>query len=126
MELVGVGGAEFGQGYRSLLWLAGAACVELMVVAFEPSIMAAQRAHLAFYARLTATAVMVAGSFVLVPQMGAEGVAAAVFCNSLTQALLLGLILTRLVRVPAERPAAPSAGPSRDERDPDSNEKAGA
>ena len=122
LVLVGVGGAEFGQGYRSLLWLAGAACVELMVVAFEPSIMAAQRAHLAFYARLAATTVMVAGSFVLVPTMGAQGVAAAVFCNSLTQALLLGLILTRLVRVTGDLPAEPPPA----ERSPDRDEKAGA
>jgi O-antigen/teichoic acid export membrane protein len=93
-----VGGADFAQGYRSLLWLAGAACIELVVVAFEPSIMAARRAYFAFYARLIATAVMVGGSFLLVPALGAEGVAAAVLLNSLTQALLLGLVLTRLIR----------------------------
>ena len=93
-----VGGAEFAQGYRSLLWLAGAACIELVVVTFEPSIMAAQRAYFAFYARLAATAVMVGGSFLLVPALGAEGVAAAVLLNSLTQALLLGAVLTLLVR----------------------------
>jgi O-antigen/teichoic acid export membrane protein len=93
-----VGGADFAQGYRSLLWLAGAACIELVVVTFEPSIVAAQRAYFAFYARLAASAVMVGGAFVLVPAMGAEGVAAAVLLNSLTQAVLMGLVLTRLVR----------------------------
>ena len=72
--------------------------VGIAVVAFEPSIMAAYRAHLAFYARLVATAVMVGGAFFLVPSMGADGVAAAVFANSVTQAVLLGLILMRLVR----------------------------
>lgn len=114
MVLAGVGGEDFGQGYESLLWLAGAACVELIVVAFEPSIMAAQRAHLAFYARLAATAVMVAGAFLLVPDMGAEGVAAAVFLNSLTQALLLGLILTGLLTVRGDRggPDAASEPPA--------------
>ncbi|MEZ5734772.1 MAG: oligosaccharide flippase family protein [Novosphingobium sp.] len=93
-----VGGAEFGRAYHSLLWLAAAACVELAVVAFEPSIMAAYRAHLAFYARLVATAVMVGAAFLLVPTMGADGVAVAVFANSVTQALLLGLILTKLIQ----------------------------
>jgi len=93
-----VGGAEFGRAYQSLLWLAGAACVELAVVAFEPSIMAAYRAHLAFYARLVATAVMVGAAFLLEPSMGADGVAAAVFANSVTQAVLLGLILARLIQ----------------------------
>jgi O-antigen/teichoic acid export membrane protein len=93
-----VGGADFAQGYRSLLWLAGAACIELVVVTFEPSIMAARRAYFAFYARLVATATMVGGAFLLVPALGAEGVAAAVLLNSLTQALLLGLMLTWLIR----------------------------
>jgi O-antigen/teichoic acid export membrane protein len=93
-----VGGADFAQGYRSLLWLAGAACIELVVVTFEPSIVAARRAHFAFYARLVATAAMVGGAFLLVPALGAEGVAAAVLLNSLTQAVLLGLVLTRLIR----------------------------
>ncbi|MCB2076240.1 MAG: oligosaccharide flippase family protein [Novosphingobium sp.] len=110
-----VGGSDFGQGYTTLLWLAGAACVELVVVAFEPSIAAAQRAHLAFLARLVATAVMIGGSLLLVPTMGADGVAAAVFANSVTQAVLLGLILVHLVRkgeyIP---PAPPQPKPSRD------------
>jgi O-antigen/teichoic acid export membrane protein len=98
-----VGGAEFGRAYQSLLWLAAAACVELAVVAFEPSIMAAYRAHLAFYARLVATAVMVGAAFLLEPKMGADGVAAAVFANSVTQAVLLGLILAKLVRIHENR-----------------------
>jgi O-antigen/teichoic acid export membrane protein len=93
-----VGGADFAQGYRSLLWLSGAACIELLVVTFEPSIVAARRAYFAFYSRLAATAVMVGASFWLVPAMGPEGVAAAVLFNSLTQAVLLGLVLTRLIR----------------------------
>ena len=96
--LEAVGGADFGSGYSSLLWLAGAGCVELVIVAFEPSIMAAHRAHLAFYARLLATAVMIGVALLLEPAMGAEGVAAAVFAHSVTQAIMLGLILARLVR----------------------------
>lgn len=93
-----VGGEEFGAAYVSLLWLSAAACTDLAAVAFEPSIMAAHKAHLAFLARLTATGVLVGGALLLVPQMGADGVAAAVFANSVSQALLLGLIITRLVR----------------------------
>jgi O-antigen/teichoic acid export membrane protein len=93
-----VGGQEFGAGYYSLLWLSGAACVELAVVVFEPSIMAAGRAHLAFYARLLGTAAMIGGAFLLEPVMGAEGVAAAVLGYSIVQTALLGVILLQMSR----------------------------
>jgi O-antigen/teichoic acid export membrane protein len=93
-----VGGAEFGAGYYSLLWLSAAACVELVIVVFEPSIMAAGRANLAFYARLVGTAAMIGGALVLEPLMGAEGVAAAVLGYSAMQAVLLSLILLRMSR----------------------------
>ena len=93
-----IGGVEFGSAYISLLWLVGAGCVDLMITAFEPSIAAAHRAHLVFYARLAATAVLLGAALLLEPLMGAQGVAAAVFANSLVQAVLLGLILWRLVR----------------------------
>ena len=105
-----VGGSEFGTAYHSLLWLAGAACIELAVVTFEPSIMAAYRAHLAFYARLVATAVLVGGAFLLVPVLGADGVAAAVLANSITQAVLLGIILSRLIRNAQGEPAPAGSG----------------
>jgi O-antigen/teichoic acid export membrane protein len=93
-----VGGEAFGQAYYSLLWLAAAGCIELAIVSFEPAIMAAQRAHLAFYARLAATAVLIGGAIALEPAMGADGVAAAVFANSVVQSLLLGLVLLGLMR----------------------------
>lgn len=93
-----VGGDEFARGYNSLLWLAGAGCIELAMVGIEAAIMAAQRAHLAFYARLAATAVLVGGAMVLEPAMGADGVSAAVFANAVVQAVLLGLILFGLMR----------------------------
>lgn len=96
--LVTVGGKEFGVAYISLLWLAAAACTDLVTVAFEPSIMAAHRAHLAFFARLAATGIMVGSALLLEPIMGADGVAAAVFANAISQALLLGLIVARLVQ----------------------------
>lgn len=101
-----VGGVEFGQAYHSLLWLAAAACTDLVIVSFEPSIMAANRAHFAFLIRLVATAVMIAGAFLLEPLMGANGVAAAVFANAVSQAFLLGLVLYRLIqkREIGERP----------------------
>jgi len=99
-----VGGKDFGQGYRSLLWLAAAGCIELAIVAFEPAIMAAQRAHLAFFARVAATAVLVGGAVALEPTMGADGVSAAVFANSVVQSVLLGLILFSLMREPSEEP----------------------
>ncbi len=93
-----VGGDDFGRAYHSLLWLAAAACTDLVIVSFEPSIMAANRAHLAFLARLASLTVMISCAFLLEPLMGADGVAAAVLINAVTQALLLGLILLRLVR----------------------------
>jgi O-antigen/teichoic acid export membrane protein len=93
-----IGGREFGSGYASLLWLAAAGCVDLVGVVFEPSIAAANRAHLAFAARFAATAVLLVGSLWLAPSLGAVGVAAAVFANALAQALLLGLVLSHMMR----------------------------
>jgi O-antigen/teichoic acid export membrane protein len=96
--LEAVGGAEFGQAYVSLLWLTAAACIDLAIVAFEPTIMAAQRSHLMFLARLGATAILIVVALLLEPTMGAHGVAAAVFANSIAQALLLGAIIARITR----------------------------
>jgi O-antigen/teichoic acid export membrane protein len=93
-----IGGRDFGPGYASLLWLAAAGCVDLICVVFEPSIAAANRADLAFAARVAATLVLLAGAFWLAPAMGAVGVAAAVCANALTRALLLGLVLLHLTR----------------------------
>lgn len=101
--LVLVGGPEFGQAYSSLLWLAAAGCLELMIVTFEPSITAAHRSHLAFYARLASTVAMIVAAFLLEPLMGAEGIAASVFANSLMQAALLSAILVYLLRFERER-----------------------
>ncbi len=106
-----VGGEEFGAAYHSLLWLSAAACTDLAIVAFEPSIMAAHRAHLAFLARLVATGIMIGGAFLLEPYMGADGVAAAVFANALSQALLLGLIIARLVRTRKQEPGNAAESP---------------
>lgn len=100
-----IGGAEFGRAYASLLWLTAAACIDLAIVAFEPTIMAAQRAHLLFLARLAATAILIACAILLEPVMGADGVAAAVLANSIGQALLLGAIIWRIMRV--RKPPSP-------------------
>ena len=93
-----IGGADFGRAYTSLLWLTAAACTDLAIVAFEPTIMAAQRAHLLFLARLAATGLLIACALLLDPIMGADGVAAAVLANSIGQALLLGAIMARILR----------------------------
>ncbi len=103
-----VGGADFGQAYHSLLWLTAAACIDLAMVAFEPSIMAAQRAHLLFLARLAATAVLIAAAIQLEGFMNADGIAAAVFASSVCQAILLGAIVTRMTRS-STGPALPPA-----------------
>ncbi len=96
--LEAIGGSDFGRAYVSLLWLTGAACIDLAIVAFEPTIMAAQRAHLLFLARLAATALLVGCAILLEPGMGADGVAAAVLANSIGQAVLLGAIMQRIMR----------------------------
>ncbi|RKF22471.1 lipopolysaccharide biosynthesis protein [Altericroceibacterium spongiae] len=93
-----VGGPEFGRAYISLLWLAAAGCVDLVVVGFEPSIMAAHRAQWSLIARMIGTGVLIGGAWLLEPVMGPDGVAMAVFANALTQALLLGLIIGLMVR----------------------------
>lgn len=93
-----IGGPDFGRAYTSLLWLTGAVCIDLAIVAFEPTIMASQRAHLLFLARLAATALLIVSAFMLEPIMGADGVAAAVLANSIAQALLLGAIMARIMR----------------------------
>ena len=97
--LEAVGGPDFCGAYHTLLWLTGAACVDLAMVAFEPAIMAAQRALMVFLAKLVATAAMVWAAISLEPLMGANGVAAAVLINALCQAVLLGLILVYVVRL---------------------------
>lgn len=96
--LEAVGGTEFGVAYASLLWLSAAVCIDLATVAFEPSIMAAQRSHLLFLARLAATGLMIGGALMFARTMGAAGVSAAVFLNSASQALLLGLIIQRMTK----------------------------
>jgi O-antigen/teichoic acid export membrane protein len=106
LVLVAVGGAEFGRAYYSLLWLSAAACIDLSIVAFEPTIMAAHRAHLAFLARLAATAIMIGMALLLDPLMGPDGVAAAVLVTSVSQALLLGLIIARLLHSGKPGPVA--------------------
>jgi len=93
-----VGGPDFGQAYHSLLWLTAAACIDLTMVAFEPSIMAAQRAHLLFLARLAATGALIIAAVQLEGAMGANGIAAAVFAGSVCQAILLGLVVMRMTR----------------------------
>lgn len=93
-----IGGSDFGRAYVSLLWLTGAACIDLALVAFEPTIMAARRAHLLFLARLAATALLVVCAILLEPTMGENGVAAAVLVNSIAQAFLLGAIMQRILR----------------------------
>ena len=99
-----VGGVEFGQAYYALLWLAAASCVDFAILGFEPSIMAANKAHHAFFARLAATATMIGGAILLEPHYGAAGVASAVFANSVVQALLLGYVLSRLVHERQSKP----------------------
>ena len=99
-----IGGPAFGNGYVTLLWLAAAGCIDLMIVAFEPSIAAANRAHLAFYARLIAGVTMIVAALVLAPGLGANGVAAAVFINGATQALLLGALLAYLIGMKTAAP----------------------
>jgi len=95
--LVMIGGEEFAIAYPMLLWLSAAACVELASVALEPSLMAANRPHIALLARLFATGVILLGIASAIPGLEAEGVAAAVFAGSVAQTLFLGWGIFRLL-----------------------------
>ena len=107
--LIAIGGEDFVIAYPSLLWLAAAACIDVVAVALEPSLFAANRPHLALLARLFATAVLVMGIWLLTLVMGAAGVAAAVFAGSLGHALLLGSFMIGLLC--GSRPGQRLAGP---------------
>ncbi|MGK6319057.1 lipopolysaccharide biosynthesis protein [Sphingomonas sp. DT-204] len=93
-----MGGSEFARGYPILIWLAAAGCVDLMIVGFEPLLLAANRSGLTFVVRLIAAAVLFALAFLLDDRLGVIGVAIAVLANSLVIALLLGIATMRLLR----------------------------
>lgn len=93
-----MGGSAFARGYPILIWLAAAGCVDLMIVGFEPLLLAANRSGLTFVVRLIAAAVLFAVAFLLDDRLGVIGVAIAVVANSLVIALLLGIATMRLLR----------------------------
>lgn len=102
-----MGGEQFAGAYPILLWLAAAACVDLVAVGFEPVLFAAGAAVRAFFVRLVATGVLFATAWLLAPEFGANGVASAVLLYSLSVAVLLGLALVRTVR---RAPPTPAVG----------------
>nr|WP_149864652.1 lipopolysaccharide biosynthesis protein [Pacificimonas flava] len=97
--LVGVGGDEaFVRAYPLLLWLAAAGSIDLAVVAFEPVLLAGNRAVTALVARVIAVSVQIGVMIALLPVLGAAGASMGVFAGSLVGAVLLGAAVIHLAR----------------------------
>ena len=96
--LIIVGGPEFAGAYPILLWLAGAGCLDLATVGFEPVLLALHRSFTALVIRLVAVAVMVGAALWLLESHGAVGAAMAVFAGSLVTAILLSVAAFAVAR----------------------------
>ncbi len=83
-----IGGPDFSGAFPVLMWLAGAGCLDLATVGFEPVLMALHRSGTALAIRLATAGVMVAASLLLMAEHGAAGAAMAVFAGALTSAML--------------------------------------
>lgn len=105
-SVLAIMGSGFVSAYPLLLWLAAAGCVDLITVAFEPTLVVAHRAGRVMLVRLLGACAMAAVAFALGPRIGTIGIAAGVLANSILVALLLGLLARRLLRSPAY-PTAP-------------------
>lgn len=94
--LVFIGGDDaYAEGYRLLVWLAGAGAIDLAVVALEPMLLAADRSNAATSARCAGVALQLALMSVLLPTIGAEGSAIAVLAGSATSGLGLFIAARR-------------------------------
>lgn len=94
LVLIGGDGA-YADGYRVLVWLAGAGAIDLAVVALEPMLLAADRSNAATSARCAGVVLQLALMYVLLPRIGAEGSAIAVLAGSAASALGLALAVRR-------------------------------
>lgn len=95
--LVLVGGREYASAYPILLWLAGAACLDLATVGFEPILMALHRAGSAFIVRITAAATLIAACVVLTKEMGATGAAIALLFGTVVAEAMLAAVTMHAV-----------------------------
>ncbi len=96
--LVLIGGEQFAPAYVLLLWLAGGACVELAAVSFEPILMALHRPGWAMIARGAAVLFQIGAMVLIVPTLGAVGVAVSVFAGAVLTFIFLGLAVWRQSR----------------------------
>ena len=90
-------GPAFAGAYPLLLFLGIAAALDAAGVAFEPALVATERAGLAFGLRAVATAVLVGLLVLLLRPYGAPGAAAATMLGSMTAMLLLGWAAWRTI-----------------------------
>jgi len=93
-----IGGKDFRFGRTVMLWLAGAGCIDLATVSFEPVLMAAHRAGTALAARVAAAVALIATSLYLLPRLGTPGAGMGVMAGSVTAAALLGWAVIHYVR----------------------------
>ena len=93
-----VGGESFGAAYGILLWLAGAACIEIAAASFEPILLTVHRAGTAMIARALAVLLQFAVMAALLPSFGAIGAAMSVCAGALCAAFFLGFSLFRYAK----------------------------
>lgn len=85
-----IGGHDFRVAYVMLLWLAGAASVELAATTFEPILLTLHRAGTAMLARGLAVTFQFAAITLLLPLLGGLGASISVFLGAAMAMLLLG------------------------------------
>lgn len=95
-----VAGPEFASAYPLLILLGMAAALDLGGVAFEPALLATNKAWLAFRLRAAAAVLMFALLAVLLPLYGTWGAAAAALAASGASLVMLGTAAWRSVHAP--------------------------
>lgn len=90
-----VGGEGYQAAYALILVLGLAACIDLSSAAFDPALMASDRAGMALRRRLAGAIVIIALQFALLPLIGTAGAAWATLAGSLVTAVLLAHAVRR-------------------------------
>lgn len=97
-----VAGKEFAAAYPLLILLGAAAALDLGGVAFEPALLATNKAWLAFRLRTAAALLMFALLAVLLPLYGTWGAAASALAASAASLIMLGTAAWRSVHTPQQ------------------------
>ncbi|GGB18956.1 teichoic acid transporter [Sphingomonas metalli] len=93
-----VGGKDFRGAWPILLWLALAGCLDFATVAVDTVMTALQRAGTVFAIRAAGVVLMVGSALLLIPRLGATGVAIGVAAGSAGVVLLMAAAAIRLAR----------------------------